>query len=350
MDFHPVAIDTAGNVIPAIKYILGLDISPSDKKSRIASVINLVGSDFYVQMFDANSQVFDSTAIGTTDYSQMSTQVESLATKIVRQYSLDRVIDPIVKEFYDTALGKAQEEAFRNAISLDKHPTLTRSLVGETCKWCRDLVGTHIYPEGKYFARHDNCDCLIVVSGYNTRNGVLSNYSKNSHQNPEPDAVRTASSTNFSPRVYDVTDLKLEEATPGVGAIRYAVDWPEKQKVGEEEQEFASWLLSTLGGDITYVPRSSTPTPDYIWNDEKAELKTLTTKSLNQLSKKISEAATQSGFEGVVFLDLTDAEELWIDEVALFSRIETDLLRFEAAEILVRRGNQLIKYYKKDYP
>lgn len=181
MDFHPVAIDTAENILPAIRYILSLDIKPSDKQSRIADAINLIGSDFYVQMFNANSEVFNSTAIDTTDYSQMNSQVESLATKIVRQYSLDRVIDPIVKGFYDTALGKAQEEAFRNAISLDKHPTLTRSLVGETCKWCRDLVGTHLYPDAKYFARHDNCDCLIVTSGYNSRNGVLRNYVK--HKN-----------------------------------------------------------------------------------------------------------------------------------------------------------------------
>lgn len=181
MDFHPVAIDTTENILPAIKYILSLNIAPDDKKVRIAKVINLIGSDFYIQMFDANSEVFGSTAIKSADYSQMVEQVDTLATKLVRQHALSRVIDPIVKEFYDTALGRAQEEAFRNAISLDRHPTITRTLVGETCNWCRGLVGTHIYPDGKYFARHDNCDCLIVVSGYNSRNGVLNNYVK--HRN-----------------------------------------------------------------------------------------------------------------------------------------------------------------------
>ena len=92
MDFHPVAIDTASSILPAVKYILGLDISPDDKESRIAKVINLIGSDFYTQMFDANSQVFDSTAIGTTDYSQMTDQINNLATKLVRQYALRRGI------------------------------------------------------------------------------------------------------------------------------------------------------------------------------------------------------------------------------------------------------------------
>lgn len=181
MDFHPVAIDTASNILPAVKYILSLDISPNDKKTRIAKVIDLIGSDFYTQMFDANSQVFDSTVIGTTDYSQMTDQIDNLATKLVRQNSLGRVIDLIVREFYDSALGKAQEEAFRNAISLDKHPTLTRTVVGKCCEWCDKKQGTYTYPKGEDFARHDNCDCLFTTSGYNSRNGVLNNYVK--HKN-----------------------------------------------------------------------------------------------------------------------------------------------------------------------
>ncbi len=178
MDFHPVAIDTSANILVAIKYILGLDISPSDKKRRISRAIRTTGSSFYAQMFAANSEIFDSTAISLVGDTGMDEMIDSLATKLVRQYSLGRVIDQIVKEFYDTALAKAQEEAFRNAISLDKHPAVTRRLVGETCKWCRDLVGTHYNPESKHFARHDNCDCEIETSGYNSRNGILKNYKK----------------------------------------------------------------------------------------------------------------------------------------------------------------------------
>lgn len=343
MDFHPVATDTADNILPAIKYILDLDISPLDKTERIKKVINLIGSDFYVQMFDANSEVFDSAALGTADYNEMTGHVDTLATKIVRQHSLGRVVDQIVSEFYDTALGRAQEEAFSNALSLGKHPTVTRSLVGETCDWCRNLVGTHIYPEGKYFARHDNCDCLIVVSGYNSRNGVVSNYTKISRNRDEL-AVRDQNVV-----VQDATEEVLQTATPHVGSINYAANWPEKQKVGEEEQKFASWLLNTLGGDITYMPTvEGRKTPDYLWDGVNSELKTLSTRSLNQLSSKIREASTQAGDNGTIFLDLTDATDLWTDEVALFTRVEQDLKRFDASSILIKRDNSLIKYYKKE--
>lgn len=344
MDFHPVATDTADNILPAIKYILDLDISPLDKTERIKKVINLIGSDFYVQMFDANSEVFDSTALGMADYNDLVGHVDTLATKILRQHSLGRVVDQIVREFYDTALGHAQDKAFNNALSLGKHPTVTRSLVGETCDWCRNLVGTHIYPERRYFARHDNCDCLIVVSGYNSRNGVVSNYTKISRNRDE------LAARDQNVVVQDATEEVLQTATPHVGSINYAANWPERQKVGEEEQKFASWLLNTLGGDITYVPRSVTPTPDYVWEGSNAELKTLTTKSLNALSHKIREASDQVGNDGIVFLDLTDTDSLWLDEDALFDRVERDLLRFRASSILIKRGDSLIRYYTKSHP
>lgn len=345
MDFHPVATDTADNILPAIKYILDLDISPADKMNRIKTVINLIGSDFYVQMFDASSEVFDSTALGSTDFNEFADQIDNLARKVVRQDALGRVVDQIVREFYDSVLGSAQEQAFRNAISLDKHPTLTRSLVGETCGWCRDLVGTHIYPDAKYFSRHDNCDCLIVVSGYNSRNGVVNNYTKKSTNREE------LISRDSNIAIQDATEEVLQTATPRVGSINYAANWPEKQKVGEEEQKFASWLLNTLGGNITYIPTvEDSKTPDYLWNGVNSELKTLSTSSLNALSHKIRDASLQTGENGIVLLDLTDSS-LWLDETELFDRIEKDLARFNIDGILVKRNNILIRYYKKrGYP
>lgn len=179
VNFSPVATDTAKQMMEVVDYILNLKIPKAEKVSRLAKSFNLVASDFYVQMFDANSQLFDSTAIGTTDYNEMADRIDRLSNKMVQNYNLGRKTNPtIVKEFYDTALGKAQHEAFRNAISLDRHPTLTRSMVGETCRWCQDRAGTWIDPDGELFARHDDCDCLFVVSGYNSRNGVLTNYRK----------------------------------------------------------------------------------------------------------------------------------------------------------------------------
>lgn len=177
MDFSDVAIDVADQVMATIDSILLLDISPADKRTRIAKVLNTVGSDYFEQMYGATSQVVGSTIKSTGLYFDI-TQADRLAVVVLRNHALMREIAPLIREYYDSVLAQAQAEAFNNGKSMQKHPTLIRRLVGETCSWCRDLVGEHTNPQPIYFARHDNCDCLIKVSGYNTRNGLLKNYKK----------------------------------------------------------------------------------------------------------------------------------------------------------------------------
>lgn len=178
MDFSRVATDTAAYTMDEVEYVLLLDISPADKRSILRNIFLKHGQKFYLQLFNANSEVFDSLALGTNGFIDVDDQIGHLAAKMVQNYYLGREIAAIVQEFYDSVLGKAQEEAFNNALSLDKHPTLTRRMVGETCKWCQDRAGTHIHPLGSDFARHDRCDCEFETSGYNTRNGKLKNYIK----------------------------------------------------------------------------------------------------------------------------------------------------------------------------
>lgn len=178
MNFSPTATDMGEQMMEVVSYILSLDISPADKRARLTKAFGIVGREFYSKMFLDNSEVFDSTAIGTLGFTNPEDQIERLAAKIVQNDNLGRGNTAIVKEFFDSVLGDAQKEAFRNGISLGKVPTLTRRIVGETCRWCIDRAGTFTYPEGDLFARHDNCDCLFIVSGYNSRNGILTNYRK----------------------------------------------------------------------------------------------------------------------------------------------------------------------------
>lgn len=179
INFSPVATDTAKEMGGVVDYILNLNISPDEKVKRLRRSFELVGSDFYYQLFGASSELYDSTALGATDFDMMSSQIDDLAYKLVQDYNLGRKTVPAtVKSFYDSVLGTAMSESFRNAVSLDKHPTLTRSIVGETCQWCIDRAGVWTDPDDELFARHADCDCLFVTSGYNSRNGILKNYVK----------------------------------------------------------------------------------------------------------------------------------------------------------------------------
>lgn len=178
MNFSPVATDLGKQMDKVVAYILSLDISPADKRARLTKAFGIVGREFFDKMFRDSSTLFDSQAINTLGFSNPEDQIQRLSAKLVQNDNLTRKNPAIVKEFFDSVLGDAQHEAFNNARSLGKVPTLTRRLVGETCNWCASRAGTWTYPDGEMFARHDNCDCLFIVRGYNSRNGVLTNYRK----------------------------------------------------------------------------------------------------------------------------------------------------------------------------
>lgn len=180
MEFSGVTNETARNVTDVIRGILASNFSPADKEAQIARVILIVGNDYHMQMYRAASQVFDSAAITSAGIDRANGQAERLANKIVRNYALSRgTVATLITEFYNTLLGRAQHEAFQNALSMQKHPTLTRELgPKKDCDWCIRKRGTHPNPKPEDFGRHDNCDCIFIVSGYNTRNGLLNNYVK----------------------------------------------------------------------------------------------------------------------------------------------------------------------------
>lgn len=178
MNFSGVAKDLGRQMERVVAFILGLDISPAEKRLRLTRAFGIVGNEFFDKMFRDNSYLFDSEAIGTMGFQNPEDQIERLSAKLVQNYNLGRKTNEIVVGFFDSVLADAQHEAFENGKSLGKVPTLTRSLVGETCGWCRDRVGTFTYPDSELFARHDNCDCLFIVRGYNSRNGILTNYRK----------------------------------------------------------------------------------------------------------------------------------------------------------------------------
>lgn len=178
MDFRGIVEDTTTMVSDLVSDVLSWEVSPDTKIELISQIFGDVGPEFAQKLYADVSYLFDSQAIRSVIETDYNDQVYALAQKIVRDNSFALQDKSIMKEYFDTILGRAEEEAFRNAQSLEKHPTLTRQVVGETCGWCVARQGTWSDPDGSLFARHDNCDCIIKVSGYKTRNGVIRNYKK----------------------------------------------------------------------------------------------------------------------------------------------------------------------------
>lgn len=177
MNMTPIAKDTARVVASAIEEILQAKFSPGEKQARIEKIIRDTSNHFSQKTYADASQIF-ANSISADDLID-DFQISRLAQKTTRDYALMRDnLAADINTFFDSILADAQSEAFANAKSLEKHPILTRSIVSETCAWCQSKARTFADPKPEDFSRHRKCDCLFVVSGYNSRNGVLKNYRK----------------------------------------------------------------------------------------------------------------------------------------------------------------------------
>lgn len=178
MDFRGIVEDTTTMVSDLVSDVLSWEVSPDTKIELISQIFGDVGPEFAQKLYADVSYLFDSQAIRSVIETNYNDQVYALAQKIVRDHAFNFTNDAILKEYFDVLLGRSEYAAFENAKSLDKHPTLTRMVVGETCHWCEVRQGVFVDPDYSLFMRHDDCDCLFIVKGYNNRNGRLNNYTK----------------------------------------------------------------------------------------------------------------------------------------------------------------------------
>lgn len=66
----------------------------------------------------------------------------------------------------------------------------------------------------------------------------------------------------------------------------------------EHEKNIAIWLENTFGGEIYMIPRVNIPegisTPDYIWSNEKWDLKSISGNSVQTIYHSIRKSSRQS--------------------------------------------------------
>lgn len=184
MDFHPIIEEISDSVNKQINSVLLLNVSPDEKVRQISLILGTVGRNFGEKMFADVSFGLDSEAIQSVVDWNINDQVQVLALKIVSDNALGKNDFEIIREYFNTVLARAEEQAVKNAKSLEKVPTLTRTMTGwETCEWCRKLVGTYTadsfsdIPQ-EAFQRHDGCDCKIVLSGGKIRKRTYNGYKK----------------------------------------------------------------------------------------------------------------------------------------------------------------------------
>ena len=78
-------------------------------------------------------------------------------------WMLDDTIVNFTQSVVDETVRVNADFHFESGMS----PTITRTVVSETCDWCESLVGTYLYEDVKetgheVFKRHRKCDCLVT--------------------------------------------------------------------------------------------------------------------------------------------------------------------------------------------
>ena len=166
---------------------------------------------------------------------------------------------------------------------------------------------------------------------------------------------------NFIKGFDDVTDEWLDKAKPGNGNVIDANYFSEDAKnkyyvdgknvildYSQQELEVAKWLIEIFGGKIYMLPRVESPdyikTSDYLWNNQKWDLKTLSGTSKTFLDDGIKRSKMQANN---FIIDITN-NPLSFDEInRQVICIYNSKYRRWVDILILKKGNKLFAVYKR---
>lgn len=176
MDYASLNKRILPKVLLLVSLINNPEIAPDIRQRNHEILFATLGAAVYDRIYDMNAFDFEieyttGAGIGTRHFGMAKVTSGAISTG-------DAVLAANVQAYLYAMADKAQNDAFVTAKDSGKFPTVDRSIVSETCEWCSGLAGTYTNPDPEVFARHRDCDCRIMTSGYKSRNGLLDNYVK----------------------------------------------------------------------------------------------------------------------------------------------------------------------------
>lgn len=290
-------------------------------------------------------------------------RIDGLVNRLASEESFDDVKwlldDPIVnfsQSIVDDWIRKNVE--FHHKVGLS--PKIIRRVVGHPCKWCKSLEGSYNYPEvpKDIYRRHGNCRCTV---DYHPGNGKKQNvHTKRWAEDKKKSLIENRKKIglpdNDKPYVSvkkewlkhskkgSVSDMEYWEQD----GVKYHVDG--KHVVldySEKEKAVAEWLAQKFGFKVQMAPRvnfpKSIPSPDYLVNGMKFDLKEITGSGKGTIDQNTRKAKTQA--ENIVY-DVTKSiltdEEITKQLEDIYKRNRRGL---ETA--VIKRGRSLVDVIKK---
>lgn len=139
-------------------------------------------------------------------------RIDSIINRISSESDFDKIKwilgDPVVnfsQSVVDDVIDKNAE--FQAKAGLQ--PTITRSLRGKACEWCRNLAGTYDYDKrpADIFRRHENCRCTVEFDPKDSR-GIQNSHTKVWHDPDKSDKIEARKNIGLEPDGKKITKTK----------------------------------------------------------------------------------------------------------------------------------------------
>lgn len=116
----------------------------------------------------------------------------------------------------------------------------------------------------------------------------------------------------------------------------------------KKELEIAIWLKNTFGGEIFMLPRVNKPdgikTADYLWNDEKWDLKEIKSSGKNVIDNRVHGTRNQS--ENIIF-DISECQLSTEEIIKQVEKIFYSPNRDWVKNIILLKNNRFIKFFSR---
>ncbi|WP_311486588.1 hypothetical protein [uncultured Anaerococcus sp.] len=173
--------------------------------------------------------------------------------------------------------------------------------------------------------------------------------------NTEKETKKTKNMKNFkeisdsfinSKKIKGKKVKKLPESMYGI--MKFKRDYNLVYDYSKDEEKVAQWLSDNIGGSIYLCPRVELPknikTPDYIWDNEKWDLKDINKHSKNTINTAINNTKKQSNNVILNLIDTTYTDkDLTIEMKRIYSNSRYNYIN----KIIVLQGFVLRKVYKR---
>lgn len=280
-------------------------------------------------------------------------KIEGIINRISNEDDFDGIawmLDAPVRTFCQSTVDNFVKANAEFQGKAGRRPKIVRKTSGKCCEWCSRLAGTYSYPDAPddVYKRHNNCNCTVEYDpgGGDKYQDVWSKTWRYQKDREHIEELKNLDGIFKSNRVSDsVEDVSLEyfrKSNPRNGKVIPHDGFDAVRR--KDDLDTAGWIVKWFGGDVELLKESNLPgelTPDFKWNGEYWEAKTITSK--NSIDKQLRKGTKQLGeMKGRIIIDAT-GRTIEIDEVISEVAYRLPKRARGDVDVIIKEGSLFVK-------